>query len=354
MDSALRVAVVVLGGFVLSWGRPAAALTIQLEPNAALVANAPAFAAVQRAAATWEAQLADPVTVTVAVSLEPLSPPTAIGLTTPVVLSADFTVVRDQWAADAAGDPGDEILAALPIAGAFAAELPAGLALGNRIEATKANLKAMGFVGLDGIVGESDGSIVLNDGFGFDFDNSDGVGSGLIDLEATALHEMAHVLGFVSVVDLVDLLVAAGQTQVINPYPFDFFRFTEGGAPADAADFAQAERLLTPGEPAVFSDAGSFEQRLSTGQEGGDGRQAGHWQDDELGGGLIGALDPTLSLGQQWELSSADLRALDLVGWQLVNPQEETTSPVPEPSVGALLLLGFAAVTSQRRRLTRR
>ena len=64
----------------------------------------------------------------------------------------------------------------------------------------------------------------------------------------------------------------------------------------------------------------------------------------------IGAIDPTLSLGQEWQVTSADLRALDLVGWELLSPSEVAPAPVPEPSVSTFLLLGFAAFGFSRRR----
>jgi hypothetical protein len=48
---------------------------------------------------------------------------------------------------------------------------------------------------------------------------------------------------------------------------------------------------------------------------GTDGRQSSHWKADELTGTLIGVMDPTLSSGFIETVSSADFRALDLIGW---------------------------------------
>ena len=48
---------------------------------------------------------------------------------------------------------------------------------------TKANLKALGFQGLDAAFGVSDATMQFNSNFTFDYDNSDGVGAGLVDFE---------------------------------------------------------------------------------------------------------------------------------------------------------------------------
>jgi hypothetical protein len=313
-------------------GQAAGALTINVEANGALGHNAAALAAIQRAVATWEGHLADPVSLRVAVSLEALTPVNSIGSATPVALAADYTAIRDQWVADASLESGGSITAFLPSAGDLSLSLPDGFGHGGLIEATKANLKAIGFQGLDETFGEIDGSIVFNEDFAFDFDNSDGVGPGLVDFEGAALHELAHVLGFISAVDLIDFTQAANEPRLVNPHPFDLMRFAAGDVPANAADFSEATRNLIPGDEAAFWFGEGAGFSLSTGLELGDGRQASHWRDDELSGQLIGMMDPTLNLQQEWSVTPVDLAVLDAIGWELI---------VPEPSSGTLLLFGL-------------
>ncbi|MEI6357170.1 MAG: hypothetical protein WCP53_08705, partial [Verrucomicrobiota bacterium] len=70
---------------------------------------------------------------------------------------------------------------------------------------------------------------------------------------------------------------------------------------------------------------------FSTGLTQGDGRQASHWKDN-LG---LGVMDPTLAAQEIEAISLLDLRAFDLIGYDL--------APVPEPTTWAAII-GISAL----------
>jgi hypothetical protein len=314
-------------------------MTIVLNPNSTLAGNAPALGAFQRAAGTWQNLLADNIVVQIDAGLAVLGNPNTIGQASTTILQGSYTTVRNAIVADAADEASNAIVASLPTAAQYGGLVPQGFTLANAIVLSRANALALGFTNLPG---STDGAITFNSQFAFDFDNSDGVGSGLVDFETVALHEIGHVLGFVSAVDEIDILLSQNSPGLVAMYALDLFRFSTGNIPVNAAQFTTNPRNLVPGEAAVFSDT-VVNHRFSTGVNIGDGRQASHWRDDELSGSLLGIMDPTLPAGVIQNVSAADLRAFDLIGYDLANP-------VPEPATIVLLRAGMAAIAFVRRR----
>ena len=187
---------------------------IALVPDAGLAANPAALDAFRRAAAQWEAVISSPVTVTIGAGLANLGDPDLIGQTRPTTLSGSYTRVRDAIVAVHQDQP---VIAAMPTAAQFTASIRAGFTLDGTLSATKANLKALGFADLDATFGPSDATITFNSTFSFDFDNRDGVTADTIDFETVAAHEIGHVLGFSSSVDVIDTVsprpVRAGSAR---------------------------------------------------------------------------------------------------------------------------------------------
>ncbi len=320
------------------------AFDIILNPNATLAGNASALAAFERAAASWEGLISDPITVNIDVGLQSLDPG-VLASAGSVLLSAGYDVIRNQMVVDASFDGDDAIVAALPTFAESSFSTPTGFVASGNLTANKASLKAMGFSGLDSTFGANDATINFSTNFSFDYDNSDGVGSGLIDFETVALHEIGHALGFTSSVDEVDFLAqtppGAGDPDInVDPRVLDLFRFAAGSEPGDETAFTNAARSLEPNVAAVFSDT-ELEGGMSTGAFTGDGRQASHWQDNDLTGTLLGIMDPTLATQQVVDLDVLDLRSLDLIGYDI--------SFVPEPST-LWLAFGGLMLCHRRRR----
>lgn len=315
---------------------------IVLNPNATLSSNAAALAAFERAAANWEAYISDPITVTINAGFDSLGT-NVLGSTSPVVLSSDYDAVRNQMVTDAADEgTNDTVVGFLPTSAQFTALLPTGYTLTSSLLATKANFKALGYTGLDQQFGTADGTITFSTNFSFDFDNTDNLNTNFVDFETVATHEIGHLLGFISSVDTVDQT----SSGAISPYTLDLFRFANNVAGSDPSTLPQftgnARSLLTGGD-SITDDVDS-EFRMSTGVSKGDGRQASHWKDGDLTGSVIGVMDPTLATGQVIEISAADRRAFDLIGYDIAY------QPVPAPpaavslGIGAMVgLLGFGS-----------
>ena len=218
------------------------------------------------------------------------------------------------------------------------------------IQLTNANAKALGLATIGSTIGGScaaacDAFIQFSNTFAFDFDPTDGISAGQYDFVGIATHEIGHALGFVSGVDVLD-----GNSPPVNG-PFtanqftfvsslDLFRYstlsagTAGGVIDWTADtrakYFSIDRGVTVGPG------------FSTGRNFGDGQQASHWKDN-LG---LGIMDPTAGTGELLAISANDIRAFDVIGWNL----RQAVPAVPEPGTWLMMLAGFGLVGSAMRR----
>jgi hypothetical protein len=316
---------------------------INLNLGTGLQGNAAAAAAFERAAQQWEGVIADDIVVDIDANVGDLADNTLAQASTALAVGA-YATIRNAVVSDAGneltetGGFDDNLALALPTV--FTATVPNGTALSGDALVAVSNAKALGFGDINGAA--ADASITFNTtDFSFDFDNSDGVTPGFIDFETVAAHEIGHALGFTSTVDGVN----AGATS-ISPSVLDFYRFDDGGAldPGTLAEFTAFARDLVPGN-AANTDFIDNEYAMSTGTSPSnfpvDGRQASHFRDDALSGTLIGIMDPTLPSGVAYGITFADLRALDLIGYEIAF--------IPEPTTAALLSLGVLAMSTRRR-----
>ncbi len=205
--------------------------------------------------------------------------------------------------------------------------------------------------------GTTVGKVLVDGTEAWDFLPLNGINAQSIDLEETVMHEICHILGFESALE---------ETADDRIMVWDMFRFNDAIASngVDPDEFLNSSRELRPGQEAIGAtllSAASWVYRLSTGQPGGDNRQASHWKDDALTGIHIGVMDPTASTGQTafqaGYLSAADRRALDIIGWNLAIPgpppagagqQQQPPNGQQRSSLAPLLEwdTGFAAETT--------
>ena len=220
-------------------------------------------------------------------------------------------------------------------------------------------------------------NIGFNSDFNYDFDPNDGIGSGQTDFEAVVAHEIGHALAFTSAIGF----------SVEPPYftPWDLFRVrpeavTPGESLTDGRGWERALRVVTPG-PAntavltvengrtyyapvqvTFDGFAEYETSTATGSgQGGDGQQASHWRDDALrppslgAARKIGIMDPTIAPGEQIDLSRADIRLLQLTGYEVTfEPVTATLAlavggrSIDESLVVSEVSLGDVAVNATR------
>ncbi len=209
-----------------------------------------------------------------------------------------------------------------------------GDANNTTVRVANANARALGLLAPSAAI---DGSINFNStsGFTWDFDPSDGITPGAFDFVGIIAHEIGHLLGFVSGVDVLDANPGAfGDSAFVYRSVLDLYRFSILSQASGVVDWTADDRSK------YFSiDGGATSiATFSTGITFGDGRQASHFQDG-LG---LGLLDPTAGQGELLVFTSHDILAMDVIGWNV--------SSTPEPSSIALGMLGLGAIAIAKRR----
>ena len=230
------------------------------------------------------------------------------------------------------------------------------------INLTTANAKALG---LENNTNNIDASIAFNNAFTWDFNRSDGITAGAFDFVGVATHEIAHALGFMSGVEILD------RTGTPNYEPedrldyvsmLDLFRYSNDSKNVSAIDWTADKREK------YFSLDGGITKiaAFSTGDIFGDGSQNSHWQDN-LG---LGMMDPTIAAGDLLQISENDKRALDAIGWNrtvsntivsnlgtsnlnsMTSIARADATSVPEPSnlLGTMIVTAFGIKMVLKRR----
>lgn len=302
------------------------ALSFSVTKGSALQSDPAASVAFDRAVGFYQGLFSDQITVSIEADLKDLGN-SVLAQSTAELQQGLYRTVRNQLVSDQVTyHPGD-ITDRLPATSQFNAQTSVGTSVGSTLALTNANAKALG---LALVSNGPDGRVEFTTGVGLDFDRSDGIDSDSFDFEALAIHEIGHILGFVSALDL-------PSSSTLIPTTLDLFRLAPN---AGDTSFTSAPRILEPRVNAVTYLGAGQEAPMETGvNDNGDGQQASHWQD-----GDIGIMDPTLRVGEKGVFTDNDLRALDLIGWD-VSPIGANASAVPVPAAiwlfgsGILLLL---------------
>ena len=229
----------------------------------------------------------------------------------------------------------------------------------NEVMLTSANAKARGldvassldpnnpYDGYDGTITLN--SNIINQGkeynWNYDVARQSDLGETEFDFLSVALHEIGHVIGFVSGIDgdTAELASNKGSSGNQEDKPtaaaLDMFRYSEESANQGIIDISVDE------EKRFFSiDGGQTEiTEFSTGLKeiGGDGYQASHWKDKNNGNSL-GIMDPAIAPKERGRISDNDLQAFEAIGWKLTGKTWQDLDPLllkdrAEDRVNALL-----------------
>lgn len=291
-----------------------------------------AKAAFLRAADAWEDKIQSPITVVIDVDFGPTLFGTpfvrnSIGASGSQLLGSSgiYEQVRARLIENASNEQELAVFNSLPTG-----SLPTDIGSTTNLRGTSANARALGLLnpvadpeGTEKSLGQPP-SIGFNSSFNFDYDPTDGIDRDKIDFDAVAMHEIGHVLGFISQVGSREL----DSKLPVAPAVWDIFRMRPG---ADSHDLSTAQRILSSGGEQVFNAAG-IELPLSTGRPnatGGDNFQASHWKNDSLiSGWYIGVMEVGIPSGKRQVLTSNDLFALQLMGYKLRTGIEMVPEPV--------------------------
>ncbi|MEB3210183.1 MAG: NF038122 family metalloprotease [Leptolyngbyaceae bacterium] len=321
----------------------------------------------------WSQYLTDDIEVNVHIGISSDLPENVIGGALPgIAADQSYTTFQQSLANDTVLSANDQkAIANLPeeLFGYYAFLSGGNMVASNKLDLTRANAKAINLVpgqnsNLDGLILMSDlSNLVINsvavnqddnpdNDIVWDYRQTANPLNNSLDLLGVALHELGHILGFVSGVDTrninIDSTEQAWQETTLlygdpntldsgtsgssaPPVPgaaaadnrvmaLDMFRYSSNSSNwvsnfmHRVATFVVGNRLIdlsTGGDPYFSLNKGIDNLANFSSGEYGDGYQASHWQQQDPS---LGIMNPTLSLEMRNDISALDLVAFDALG----------------------------------------
>jgi len=261
-----------------------------------------ATAALAAAEAYIEAFYADPITITINCSFQPLGPG-ILGSTGSSYGYVGYSTMRAQLVSDM--DANDTLQSSLPTGSTCPVRYGTGsnVTNENRVFTTFANWKAV-----DGTVSGADANMTFSTNFAFDYDPSNGITANTYSFQDIIIHETGHAMGFTSGTDF-----RVNDMEVLDLYRFQRTDGTGDYNPDTIAEFTVRPRLVDYNAPndAHNSDLISVEYRMSDGSP----YQASHFREQSPN---IGLMDPALAPGETYYpafYSTADVTMFDVIGY---------------------------------------
>ncbi|OJY76943.1 MAG: hypothetical protein BGP12_05760 [Rhodospirillales bacterium 70-18] len=304
------------GGSGTTTSGTASGLVINISWDSSVSAAPSSFTAGVLAAAQYlQSQITDAVTVNIAVGYGEVNGyalgSNSLGSSQSYLTSLSYSSLAGALTADATSADDRSAVATLPASSPVA---------GN-FWTTTAQAKALGLAAATGAA--LDGYVGFSSALPFDYSTSDGITAGTYDFNGVALHELTEVMG---------RILFTGMTigTTANSYDaYDLFHYASAGV----RDFSAS----TPGY--LSFDGGTTNAGTFNTASGGD---AGDWA-SSMGHDAFNAFS---SSGVVNAVSTADLRAMDVIGWNRAVPSTPTgvaASAVSAALAGSQGASGLAA-----------